>query len=397
MEGAYIYGDYTTGRIWAAKHDGTQLLWKREIADTSLAVADFAATSEGDILVVDHLGHSIYRLEPSRHNSTSAHEFPTTLSKTGLFSSAAKLKPAKGVLPYEINAPSWHDGAESTYLLALPGTAKAKFVEPESTKAHWITWDLPDGTAVAQTLFQADSNRRLETRVLLKQEDDWAAYSYVWDKDQKDATLVPKSGVRLQTESGDWQVPSRAECLVCHSRQAKFALSLTNAQLNRTLSQKGRQYNQLTALIELGVIESSNEDPQTLPSPLSEIPQLPNPYDTTANLSARMHTYFAVNCSHCHTPNGGGNARLNFGPWMPFEEQHLIDAVPEHDTFGIEDARLMAPGHPERSVLPVRMVRRGTGQMPPLGTLYPDTKGIELLMDWQSSLKKGATPRNSNE
>ena len=389
LEGAYIYGDYTTGRIWAAKHDGKQLLWQRELADTNLAVADFTTSSKGDILVVDHLGHAIYSLEPSPQSPTTTHEFPHSLSQTGLFSSTSELIPAEGVLPYEINAPSWHDGAQSKFLLALPGTSKATFVDPQSSNAHWMSWDLPDGAVLAQTLSEPHTDLRLETRILLKQDNDWAAYSYVWTKDQTDATLAPKAGTRLKLKSLEWQVPSRAECLTCHSRQAKFALGLTNAQLNRPLNPTHENpENQLTALLALGVVQTSEGPSHTLPSPLSEIPRLPNPYETSTTLSERMHAYFAVNCSHCHTPNGGGNARLNLGAWVPTDDQNLINAHPEHDTFGISNARLIAPGDTGRSVLPVRMVRRGPGQMPPLGTQYPDPEGIQLLMDWQSSLQK---------
>jgi len=62
----------------------------------------------------------------------------------------------------------------------------------------WATWDLPDGTALAQTLtlppHDGKPARRLETRVLLKQANDWSAYSYLWNDAQDDAVLVPKEG-----------------------------------------------------------------------------------------------------------------------------------------------------------------------------------------------------------
>ena len=43
------------------------------------------------------------------------------------------------------------------------------------------------------------------------------------------------------------------------------------------------------------------------------------------------------------------------------DKMRLIDVKPQHDTFGLPDARLVAPGHPERSVLLHRMTppRRG--------------------------------------
>jgi glucose/arabinose dehydrogenase len=36
LVGAYVYGDYGTGRVWAAKHDGTRMEWQRELCDTPL-------------------------------------------------------------------------------------------------------------------------------------------------------------------------------------------------------------------------------------------------------------------------------------------------------------------------------------------------------------------------
>jgi hypothetical protein len=38
LVGAYVFGDFGTGRIWAAKHDGTRLEWARELVDTPFSV-----------------------------------------------------------------------------------------------------------------------------------------------------------------------------------------------------------------------------------------------------------------------------------------------------------------------------------------------------------------------
>ncbi len=54
LRGHYIYGDYETGKIWGIKHDGEQMVSHRELADTSLAIAGFATTNTGELLVVDH-------------------------------------------------------------------------------------------------------------------------------------------------------------------------------------------------------------------------------------------------------------------------------------------------------------------------------------------------------
>ncbi|HTN75479.1 MAG TPA: PQQ-dependent sugar dehydrogenase, partial [Pirellulaceae bacterium] len=38
LRGAYIYGDFSTGRIWGIKHDGQKVTWHAELCDTPLAI-----------------------------------------------------------------------------------------------------------------------------------------------------------------------------------------------------------------------------------------------------------------------------------------------------------------------------------------------------------------------
>lgn len=64
----------------------------------------------------------------------------------------------------------------------------------------------------------------------------------------------------------------------------------------------------------------------------------------------------------------------------------IVDAAPVHTKFGIDDARIVAPGQPERSVLLHRLQQRGRGQMPPLATSLVDTQAVELLREWISEL-----------
>lgn len=400
LVGAYIYGDYSTGRIWAAKHDGESLLWNREIADTTLAITGFGTSLDGDILIADHAGNAIYKLEPNPVGDDENLVFPTQLSKTGLFASVSDLKPAKGVLPYEINAPAWHDGAEVTRSLALPGNAQADYSTGSPYRVDWLSLKLPDGTAVMQTLTNPATKRRLETRVLLKQEKEWAAYSYLWNEKQDDAILIPKEGLKTKIDGLEWQVPSRSNCLVCHSRQADFVLSLTAAQLNRDVAYAGDMVNQMSLLNRIGILNTSSLNDRLgsiKTETFSDETKLVNPYDRGNPIDKRAHAYFTTNCSHCHRPNGGGNAKMDLSPWMDAEGQHLLNALPEHGNFGIENGRLITVGKPGLSILPVRVALRGAGQMPPVGTLYPDVQGIRLLLEWQLSLMEGTNESNGNK
>ena len=74
-----------------------------------------------------------------------------------------------------------------------------------------------------------------------------------------------------------------------------------------------------------------------------------------------------------NTPDGLTNSRSKMG---------LIDEIPLHQRFDIPEARLVAPGSPERSVLYYRISRRGTGQMPPVASTEVDRKAVQLIGDW---------------
>src|SRR5262249_27819812 len=54
LRGAYLYGDYSTGRIWAARHDGSRLVEHKDVARTTLKITGFATDSHGELLICDH-------------------------------------------------------------------------------------------------------------------------------------------------------------------------------------------------------------------------------------------------------------------------------------------------------------------------------------------------------
>jgi mono/diheme cytochrome c family protein len=250
-------------------------------------------------------------------------------------------------------------------------------------------FNLPDGTVLVQTLTLpaagAQPARRMETRLLVKQFADWAAYSYLWNTAQTEATLVPAAGTRVPLDDREWLVPSRGDCVACHARGANYALSLTNAQLNREVVHHGVKQNQLEVCVREGLLKVKSGEGRTLPV-LTEVPRLVDPYNAEASLADRTKAYFGTNCGHCHMPEGGGNALMNLGAWVGENDRNLINAMPQHGDMGLTDARLITPADVSRSVLPVRVMSRGAGQMPPLGTLQIDPNGLQLLIAWLQSL-----------
>src|SRR6266446_3892938 len=64
LDGVYIYGDYSTGKIWGARHDGQRVTWQAELANTAIQITSFVVDHLGQLLIVDHAG-AIYRLIPA--------------------------------------------------------------------------------------------------------------------------------------------------------------------------------------------------------------------------------------------------------------------------------------------------------------------------------------------
>jgi uncharacterized repeat protein (TIGR03806 family) len=387
----YVYGDFATGRMWAFRYEGNRVVDHREIADSSVAMLGFCIDRAGDVYTADYNSGGIYRLERKPPSAEPTGEFPRRLTETGLFKSVREHVMAPGVIPYAVNSPLWSDGAAKARYLAMPGTSRAEF-KPAIDEP----WVLPEGTVLVKTFLlpTADSPaaaRRIETRLLALRDKEWEGYSYLWNDDQSDAVLVGKGGldrsyrvldpkepggVREQT----WHYPSRAECMVCHSRAAGFVLGLTTGQLNRDVEGKG----QIQTFEGLGLFQK--------PPPKEGLPRLADPYDGSSPLEARSRSYLNTNCAICHVDGGGGNTRMQLRVTMPDSELFLFDQPPQHHSFGIKEARLVAPGHPERSVLLHRIATRGEGYMPPLATSVVDAEAVALIRAWIGERPEAAKP-----
>ncbi len=124
-----------------------------------------------------------------------------------------------------------------------------------------------------------------------------------------------------------------------------------------------------------------------LPQAPENLPRLVDPLDRSAPLAQRARSYLHANCAQCHVEAGGGNSRIDLAIDTPLAKTHLVDEKPAHHTFGLADARLLAPGAPQRSVLLHRVALRGAGQMPQLASALVDPAAVELLQAWIAGLE----------
>jgi putative heme-binding domain-containing protein len=415
LQGAYIYGDYGTGRIWGLRYDGRQLTWQRELASIQMQVICFAEDSSNELYVMDY-GGGIHRLEPNpaRNDSSS---FPHKLSETGLFASTKDNALAPGVIPFSINAQMWSDNARAQRFIGLPDNSQV--VRPNDAQNQ--AWRFPKNAVLAKTLSlggndgPAQNSRRVETQILLFDGGAWHAYTYQWNDDQSDAMLVDATGAQHVYEIADpgvpgghrretWYFSSRADCLRCHNPAAGPPLAFNSMQLDRDCyysapstsstggdretgltAQKtaatGRMVNQIRALQHMGVLRQSPQDGPAM--------KLTNPEDANADLNERARSWLHVNCAHCHRYATGGAVASVFNYDEKLSESHTINFPPSQGTFGIAGAHVITPGDPLRSVLYYRISTLGPAHMPKIGSRNVSQRGIDLIYNW---IKQMPTP-----
>jgi hypothetical protein len=73
--------------------------------------------------------------------------------------------------------------------------------------------------------------------------------------------------------------------------------------------------------------------------------------------------------------------------FQPLQEMNICDVHPEVDDLGIADARLLAPGAPERSIIAVRLGQVSPLAMPPIGKNVVDVDATAVVEEWIAGLE----------
>ncbi|MFL6578775.1 MAG: PQQ-dependent sugar dehydrogenase [Povalibacter sp.] len=372
FKGKYLFGDSGSGRIWAwlpessgASRQPTQL------ADTDLSILSFGQGNDGELYVVNYnsLHHIVF--EPPQTGGI----VPNVLSATGCVSPQDAKQAAEGLIPYDVNAPFWSDGAAKQRWIALPPTSTI-------TQQSSGDWDLPSGTVLMKNF--AVASKLIETRLFMRHSDDgsWGGYSYAWNDEQTDATLVRGGEVHDIGNGQQWIFPSEAQCLQCHTNVAGSSLGLEAAQLNRefTYPQTARTANQLVTLSHIGVLSPPVSD-------ASSQPRMPDPKDSSASLNDRARAYLHTNCSQCHRPGGPTPGAMDLRYTTALSETSACNVPPQAGDLGLGNtARLIAPGDATQSILVNRMNRRDAHGMPPVGSNIVDAEGVALMTEWINGL-----------
>ena len=326
---------------------------------------------------------------------TASGRMPARLSQTGAFKDTRRLVPAEGLLPYDLIAPFWSDGASKQRFIAWPG----QWSQPKSGQKITFyptgEWRFPAGVVFVKTFELAldaahpEVMHRLETRLLVRDRTGGVyGVVYKWRADQSDADLIPDSQTETLTlkaadgsaRSQSWYYPSREDCLKCHTSKAGLVLGVKTRQLNRDLTYPdGSTQNELLAWSRRGILDTALDE-----STIAQLPRLASLDDSSASIEMRARSWLDANCSHCHRP-GGTVAYFDARFDAPKDQQSLIDGQILIDE-GIDRARVIAPHDPWRSIALLRISTNGNVRMPPLARETIDERGVSLMRAWIESM-----------
>jgi hypothetical protein len=284
---------------------------------------------------------------------------------------------APGVRRFEPTYTLWTDGAAKERFFFIPGSMRIESSNPDR-------WIFPVGSMFWKTF--SLGGLRLETRILRKivaapGPSAWEMRVYKWSatQDSVEEVIVGEDDVLGTTHD----IPSRTDCLTCHSGAAADApLGFSAIQLNHDVSGD---------FVNLAMLQ--DERRLTVPVDLTDARV---PGDSVARDALG---YMHANCGNCH---GGPAPKAGMTLWVDVGLRSLEATATYRTTVGVPSAwpppgmgidgvtARVAPGDPDASALIRRTGMRDgrdLNQMPPLGTEVVHTDGLLLLRRWVSSLR----------
>lgn len=335
-----------------------------------------------------------------------------------LLSDGQQLSLQAGALPYSLNTPLFSDYAHKFRTVWLPpGTqmnytatgplqfpvgaivTKSFYYPRAQAQAAGAIGGLKSEQVDGGETIDLRQNRLLETRLMVREPSGrWGAVTYVWDEDQRDATLV-RAGQNIAVELVDAQggrtpfiyaVPTDAQCITCHATDistGRFeALGPQAHNMNRRYAYATGEANQLDHLASLGLLAG-----YTAP-----VPSMTVWNDPSASLVDRARAYLDVNCASCHNSAGrSGNTGLwlNLGVTDPLRLG--ICKTPMGGQRNAQFTYDVTPGNADASFLYYRVSNYRLNSEPPrvampeLGRHVFHAEGNALVRDWINSLAPG--------
>jgi hypothetical protein len=304
---------------------------------------------------------------------------PRLLSETGIDDPRNR--------PFSPQYPLWSDGASKKRWVRLPEGSSIDV-------ANLDRWEFPVGTRFWKEF--EFKGRKVETRFLWKaREDAWVFASYAWNEDQTEATLAPETGIPNVVEVAPGKrhsIPSIADCRACHDSARTEILGFNALQLSTDRDPNALHAEPLTP--EMVTLRTLVDESLMRPR-RAELVIAPPRIDAATPVARAALGYLSTNCGNCHNPESSiASVGLSLKHFVAGNSDQCTPAlattagrrghwvVPSNP----DESRVINPGRPDLSSLVQRArSRRPSSQMPPIGTVVPDTKAVDLLTSWVQS------------
>jgi uncharacterized repeat protein (TIGR03806 family) len=332
-------------------------------------------------------------------------ERPLRLSDWQLFTlDGEELIPSTASVVFQPNNPLFTDYAHKLRTLWIPDGLQAQIVENEI--------NYPVGTVISKTFYYPRSsgttlqkvadtglqkislsdNQLIETRLLVRKNDGWDAFPYVWNDEQSEAFLrvagASKPVSLRAQDSGPatdftYFIPNENQCAGCHTTVHPdgdmHPLGAILSQLNSRPSEPTSDYvSPLDQMMANNWINSSEKFPRSVAW-----------QDESAPLDDRALAYLNMQCGHCHNPQGAADTSgLILNNTQTLAVNRGVCKPPVAAGGGAGDLRYaIVPGQPEESILLYRMrSEKPDEMMPELGRSLIHEEGIELISRWIAAM-----------
>ncbi len=351
-------------------------------------------------------------LQCQRENRTGTIERPVTyepaaipypaLSDYAFFRGEMKaLQPNDGVLPYELITPLFTDYAHKARFVWMPDSVQATVDERGVIQ-------FPEHTVLIKNFYYPADFRQpaqnwdmVETRLLVKRQEAWEAYTYLWDESQSEAKLHRIGDIRSvswvdeqgQSHNVEYIVPNQNQCKSCHNKNNHLEpIGPKVRNLNRQVTYVDGTASQIQHWQERGFLPPGDY--------AARHPALASWDDSASgSLQERAVAYLDINCGHWHRPEGSAHTT---GLYLTVDYRKVLHRLGVCKTpvaagkgsgnrqFGIH------PGRPDESILVYRMESDDPGiMMPELGRVIEHREGIALIREWVESLEGDCQQKKS--
>lgn len=297
------------------------------------------------------------------------------------------MQPNERVVPYEPISALFTDYAhKSRFIWMMPDSA-ALYV------SDTVLLDFPNGTVLIKNFYYNSvqplmNTRILETRLLIRRNEEWIFADYIWNEDQTDAVYDLSGGFRQMDwihddgspKSVNYRIPSQQECFTCHkSNNQNTPIAPKPQNLNATFTYPDGAMNQLLKLQQVGYLVGN------LPGSIYSIVDWT---DTSQPVDLRLRSYLDANCAYCHSDEGHcyyRPIRLAFN--KTDDPNNLGVCVTPQQMITPQLTHIIARGNINRSVMYFRMNSTDPQYMMPLmGRGLIHQEAVDLLEQYINSL-----------